>query len=249
MNCDVCRATVTELRRGRCWGCYARWVDARAVGVGARCCICAERRRDLLRSMELLGAWMPICYTCSGRANALDPMPQNLAGIRTALRRERRERDRRGGKADTRVFQHDRRGDDRRGQRTERGDDWLDIDEAMILEITLEGLADPAPRPRAALPPPIPGAALHHAAVQAVLDAAASDDDAADADADVAGDGATMIAPYPPAPEPAPAAVAEGSGPHASTAEASASDGDEAFEDFDAGELTRIRDLSLNPLT
>ena len=36
-TCDVCSAKVHELRRGRCWGCYARWVDARPVGVGARC--------------------------------------------------------------------------------------------------------------------------------------------------------------------------------------------------------------------
>jgi hypothetical protein len=166
MKCDVCRATVTELRRGRCWGCYARWVDARAVGIGARCCICAERRRDLLRSMELLGAWMPMCYACSGRANSLDPMPATLGEIRTALRRERRELERRHGKADTRVFQHDRRGDDRRGLRVARGDEWLDIDEEMILEVVVEGMTELR---RPASPPPVPGAAPHRAAIAAVL--------------------------------------------------------------------------------
>jgi hypothetical protein len=134
MQCDVCRAKVTELRRGRCWGCYSRWADARPVGAGARCCICAERRRDFLRGHELLGAWMPMCFNCSGVVAGLDPMPQHIAGIREAVRRERRTAERRIGKRDTRVFQHDRRGLDRRLARPS-DDDWLLIDEEMILEI------------------------------------------------------------------------------------------------------------------
>jgi hypothetical protein len=144
MNCEVCNAKVNELRRGRCWGCYSRWVDARPVGIGARCCVCSERRRDNLRSVELLGAWMPMCYTCSGRAMVLDPLPQTIAGIREALVRDRRSRERRVGKADTRVFQYDRRGDDRRGERAPTGDDWLVIDDEMILEIeeVIDGSAD-----------------------------------------------------------------------------------------------------------
>jgi hypothetical protein len=135
MKCEVCNANVSELRRGRCWGCYNRWVDARPVGLGAQCCVCGERRRDLLRGIELLGSWMPMCYGCSGRAMTLDPMPQTLAGIREALIRDRRHRERRIGKQDTRVFQYDRRHDDRRIGRNP-DEDWGFIDEQMILEIS-----------------------------------------------------------------------------------------------------------------
>jgi hypothetical protein len=31
----VAEAGVTELRRGRCWGCYMRWAESRPVGRGA----------------------------------------------------------------------------------------------------------------------------------------------------------------------------------------------------------------------
>ncbi len=137
MKCEVCNANVNELRRGRCWGCYSRWVDARPVGIGARCCICGERRRDSLRGVELLGGWMPMCYTCSGRAMRLDPLPQTLAEIRRELDRERRQDERRVGKPDTRVFQYDRRNGDRRGDRA-AGDDWMAIEDDMILEMSLE---------------------------------------------------------------------------------------------------------------
>ena len=133
MKCEVCNANVNELRRGRCWGCYNRWVDARPVGLGAQCCVCGERRRDLLRGIELLGSWMPMCYGCSGRAMILEPLPQTLAGIRNALIRDRRSRERRTGKKDTRVFQYDRRHDDRRMGRAE--EDWGFIDDQMVLEI------------------------------------------------------------------------------------------------------------------
>jgi ribosome-binding protein aMBF1 (putative translation factor) len=104
--------------------------------VGAKCAICTERRRERLKSIELLGAWMPVCFNCSGRASTLVPMPQTVAGIRVALDRERRSRDRRFGKKDTRVFQYDRRSADRRDGRTV-GDDCLPIDDEMILDIEL----------------------------------------------------------------------------------------------------------------
>ena len=55
LECDVCSAKVNETRRGRCWGCYNRWAELRPVGVGARCVVCGERRRRVLRSIELLG--------------------------------------------------------------------------------------------------------------------------------------------------------------------------------------------------
>jgi len=129
-----------ELRRGRCWGCYTRWVDARAVGLNAKCCCCKERRRDHLRSVEVFGAWMPMCFSCAGKAGRLDKMPRTLHELRTCLHRDRRAEERRFGKKDTRVFQYDRRNEDRReGRTTEEG--WMIIDEDMILEIEEAALA------------------------------------------------------------------------------------------------------------
>ncbi len=133
-ECDVCGATVQELRRGRCWGCYARWVDARPVGLGARCVVCSERRRRLLRSTELHGAWHPMCFACAGQAMALEPLPETVAELKRVLNRERRQDDRRFGKTDTRVFQYDRRVGQRRADRDEVGT----IDDDMIIEITIE---------------------------------------------------------------------------------------------------------------
>jgi hypothetical protein len=138
-SCDVCGAKVQELRRGRCWGCYARWVDARPVGLGARCVVCNERRRRLLRSTELHGAWFPTCYSCAGQAMQLDPQPQTIAELKTILRRDRRAVDRRGNKPDTRVFQWERRVGDRRAGRL---DDAAVIDDDMIIEITIEESTD-----------------------------------------------------------------------------------------------------------
>jgi hypothetical protein len=141
-TCEVCSAKVSELRRGRCWGCYTTWVETRPVGLGAACCMCSERRRSKLRNMELLGTWVPICHNCGSQAAALEPMPQSIAGIRAALRRDRRGAPRRFGKADTRVYQHNRRtGDRRRGR-----DEQSSVDDDMILEIAelaseLEALA------------------------------------------------------------------------------------------------------------
>jgi len=134
-DCDVCGATVSELRRGRCWGCYSRWVDARPVGLGARCVMCTERRRRLLRSIELHGGWYPTCFSCAGQAMALDPLPPTIAEIKAVLRRDRRGEDRRIGKVDSRVFQWERRVGQRRAGRL---DEHAAIDDDMIIEITVE---------------------------------------------------------------------------------------------------------------
>ena len=135
-ECDVCHAKVHELRRGRCWGCYARWVDSRPVGAGARCVTCLERRRRLLRSVELLGGWHPMCFSCHGQVQTLEPMPTTGADLRVARTRERRATDRRVGKSDTRVFQYERRV----GQRRElRDGEWVSIDDEMIVEMSIEG--------------------------------------------------------------------------------------------------------------
>src|SRR6185295_10511210 len=89
-SCEVCNAKVSELRRGRCWGCYARWVDARPVGYGARCLTCNERRRRLLKTVELFGGWPALCFSCAGQLMTLDPMPRNVHELKVAVSRERR---------------------------------------------------------------------------------------------------------------------------------------------------------------
>lgn len=132
-SCEVCSASVSELRRGRCWGCYQSWVETRPVGLGALCCMCGDRRHGLLKSVELLGAWVPICHNCSALAKSLQPMPQTISLIRETLSRNRREKDRRWGKRDSRVFRYNRRGDDRRSAR-DANDDGVDDD--MIIEIS-----------------------------------------------------------------------------------------------------------------
>lgn len=132
--CEVCNAKVHELRRGRCWGCYARWVDARAVGLGARCVTCSEKRRRFLKSVELFGGWQPMCFNCAGQLLHLDPMPTTVAGLKEAVSRERRKRDRRVGKADSRVFQYERRVGERRAGR----EDYPIVDDEMIIEVSVE---------------------------------------------------------------------------------------------------------------
>ena len=135
MKCDVCGAKVSELRRGRCWGCYNRWVESRPVGLGASCTMCTDRRRENLKSVELLGSWLPVCHNCAARATQLDPLPQTIAEIRATLARDRRNERRRLGKKDTRVFKRDRRGDDRRRVRRLATDDPVVIEDEMIVEI------------------------------------------------------------------------------------------------------------------
>jgi hypothetical protein len=132
--CEVCNAMVGELRRGRCWGCYARWVDARPVGVGARCITCPEKRRRVLRAVELFGGWKPMCFNCSGQLLTLNPMPETIAELKLAVSRERRRTDRRWGKPDTRVFQYERRVGERRTSR----EDFPPIEDDMIIEVTVE---------------------------------------------------------------------------------------------------------------
>ncbi len=133
--CEVCNATVSELRRGRCWGCYGRWVDARPVGSGARCSTCSEKRRRFLKSVELFGQWQPMCFNCAGQCLDLDPMPPTIAALREAMSRERRNRDRRFGKPDSRVFRYERRVGQRR---LEAREDCPAVDDDMIIEVSYE---------------------------------------------------------------------------------------------------------------
>jgi hypothetical protein len=113
--CQVCGAAVTELRRGRCWGCYLRWTESRPVGRGAACIVCFERRRDQLRLVELQGRSLPFCHGCAGRMGRMDLVPESVDEMRRLLRRDRRDGERRGEGVERRVFPRERRVGERRG--------------------------------------------------------------------------------------------------------------------------------------
>jgi hypothetical protein len=133
-KCEACGAKVAELRRGRCWGCYLKWSEARPVGMGAACVVCGERRRDNLRMAELLGHSQPLCHNCATRAFKLVPMPRSIEGIRERLERERRGDERRIGKKDHRIFARERRVGERRTDR----DDAIWLDDEYVVEIVEE---------------------------------------------------------------------------------------------------------------
>jgi hypothetical protein len=135
-TCEVCNAAVNELRRGRCWGCYSTWVEARPVGLGARCVTCNEKRRRFLKAVELFGAWKPMCFNCAGQVSAMDPMPPTITALKEAVSRERRKRDRRFGKADSRVFRYERRVGERRSGR----DECPAVDDDMIIEVSYDAV-------------------------------------------------------------------------------------------------------------
>lgn len=113
--CGCCGAKVTELRRGRCWACYAKWAEMRPVPKGACCAVCDERRRENLRLAEVRGRSITLCHICAARTVKLAKVPSSLDGLRSALRRERRQDDRRGGGLERRIFPRERRVGDRRG--------------------------------------------------------------------------------------------------------------------------------------
>jgi len=148
LPCGVCGAAVTELRRGRCWGCYTRWADTRPVGRGASCAICTEKRRNMLRLVELKGRSLPFCHGCAALLLRLPDIPDSVEELRTALRRDRREGDRREGEAvDQRIFPRERRVGERRGPSREA---YADTDPNMrlsefdevIIELAVDDLED-----------------------------------------------------------------------------------------------------------
>ncbi len=116
LECGICAAEVSELRRGRCWGCYSAWMQQRPVGRGATCAICYERRRDQLRMMELHSRSVPLCHGCAARVVKVAPLPETIEGIRASLRRDRRALDRRDDHVDQRIFPRERRVGDRRDE-------------------------------------------------------------------------------------------------------------------------------------
>ena len=99
--------------------------------MGAKCVTCSEKRRKVLRAVELFGSWKPMCFNCSGQLLTLNPMPNTISDLRIAVSRERRRVDRRIGKADSRVFRYERRVGERRDER-----DVAPIDDDMIIEVS-----------------------------------------------------------------------------------------------------------------
>jgi len=131
LPCSVCGAAVSELRRGRCWGCYTRWADARPVGRGASCTACAEKRRSMLKLVELKGRSLPFCHGCAALLMRLPDIPDSVDELRVALRRDRRDGDRRDGETiDQRIFPRERRVGERRGPSREG---YADTDPSMRL--------------------------------------------------------------------------------------------------------------------
>ena len=80
-----------------------------------------------------------MCFNCEGQLSQLDPAPLSLEALKIAVSRERRRRDRRIGKPDSRVFRYERRVGDRRCGRD--ADPMVDDD--MIIEVTVEDGGDP----------------------------------------------------------------------------------------------------------
>jgi hypothetical protein len=111
----------------------------RPVGAGAKCITCSERRRRLLKSVELFGRWQPMCFSCSGQVLSLSPLPATLADLKDAVSRERRCDDRRSGRPDARVFQYERRAGQRRSGRL---DEYPLVDDDMIIEVIIDESID-----------------------------------------------------------------------------------------------------------
>jgi len=165
INCNVCGAAVTELRRGRCWGCYTRWSESRPVGRGATCTVCVEKRRSLLKLVEIKGRSLPFCHGCAAQVMRLGEVPDTIDELRDALARERRDDERREGKVDQRIFPRERRVGERRAPAREAFADtdprirMADYDD-VIVELAASEL-EPADqtmvRARPA-PPPLPAA-------------------------------------------------------------------------------------------
>jgi hypothetical protein len=164
--CGTCGAQVIELRRGRCWGCYQRWVESRPVGRGATCTVCFEKRRDQLKLVELHGRTMPLCHGCGARIARMEDVPESIDGLRLALRRDRRHADKRGaGKVDHRIFPRERRVGERRspprgeippGDPSYENTMLADMEEIIVelAEADMEEVEQTQVREAAAPPPP-----------------------------------------------------------------------------------------------
>ncbi len=76
-----------------------------------------------------------MCFICHGIIGLLEPMPQTITALKDAVSRERRKRDRRWGKPDTRVFVYERRVGERRSGRES---ELPAVDDDMIIEVSID---------------------------------------------------------------------------------------------------------------
>ncbi|HVV15691.1 MAG TPA: hypothetical protein VHH90_00700 [Polyangia bacterium] len=168
LPCSVCGASVSELRRGRCWGCYTRWAESRPVGRGAACTACGEKRRAQLKLVEIWRRSLPFCHGCAAAAMRLPDLPSTVEELRHALRRDRRDADRRtGGKSDHRIFPRERRVGERRGPSRDAfadTDPRIKLAELQMEEVVMElGDHDIEPGDQTQVrpgPPPAPAEAV-----------------------------------------------------------------------------------------
>jgi hypothetical protein len=136
----------TTLRRGRCRRCYDVWVRARPVGIGAVCAGCDDKRRVHLRHYEVGfrsntpgGRWLVLCHNCAAAADAMEPPPRSIDGLKMRLHRERRWGDRRAesvGRPSPRAAWLERRQGDRRAPPP------MFLDEELLAGIVIEMEAD-----------------------------------------------------------------------------------------------------------
>jgi len=90
-----------------------------------------EKRRGMLKLVELKGRSLPFCHGCAALLLKLSDVPDTIDDLREALRRERRDGDRRGADhVDQRIFPRERRVGERRGPSREA---YADTDPGMRL--------------------------------------------------------------------------------------------------------------------
>lgn len=86
----------------------------------------------MLKLVELKGRSLPFCHGCAAQLLRLSDIPETVEELRQALRRDRRDGDRRGDeKVDQRIFPRERRVGERRG--TPRAKRRNDTDPVMAL--------------------------------------------------------------------------------------------------------------------
>jgi len=85
----------------------------------------------MLKLVELKGRTLPFCHGCAAQLLRLSDIPDSIEELRHALRRDRRDGDRRGDeKVDQRIFPRERRVGERRGPSREA---YADTDPGMRL--------------------------------------------------------------------------------------------------------------------
>ncbi|MFL5306887.1 MAG: hypothetical protein ACJ8F1_16850 [Polyangia bacterium] len=112
------------------------------MGRGAACTMCGEKRRAQLKLVEIWRRSLPFCHGCAAAVMRLPDLPATVEELRYALRRDRRDGDRRtGGKSDHRIFPRERRVGERRGPSRDAfadTDPRIKLAELQMDEVVLE---------------------------------------------------------------------------------------------------------------